>query len=75
MNAAAGEGRVVVEVLDKGGSPLLGYGRGECLLGTFDSTHQEVIWRGKSDLTELRGQPVRLRFYVQNGDLYGFQIR
>ena len=47
VNAAAGEGRVVVEVLDKGGSPLLGYGRGECLLGTFDSTHQEVIWRGE----------------------------
>ena len=75
VNAATGEGRVAVEVLDEGGSPLRGHGREKCLLEAFDSTQQEVTWSGKSDLAALRGQPVRLRFYVQEADLYGFQIR
>ena len=74
VNAAAAEGRMEVEVLDEEGRPLPGYGGKECLLEYFDSTQQEVTWSGKSDLVELRGQPVRLRFYVQNADLYGFQI-
>ena len=75
MNAAVGEGRVAVEVLDEDGRPLPGYGREECLLESFDSTRQEVTWRGKSNLGALRSQPIRLRFYVQKADLYGFQIR
>ena len=75
VNAAAAEGRVSVEVLDEGARPLSGYGREECLLEASDSTQQEVTWSGKSELAALRGQPVRLRFYVQNADLYGFQIR
>ena len=74
VNASTGEGRVAVEVLDKGGRPLPGYGRKECLLKAFDSTQQEVTWRETSDLIGLRGQAVRLRFYVQKADLYGFQI-
>ena len=75
VNAAASEGRLAVEVLDEGGSPLPGYGREECRLGAFDSTRQKVTWRGKSNLSALRGQPVRLRFYVEKADLYGFQVR
>ena len=75
VNAAAGKGRVAVEVLDEDSRPLPGYGREKCRLEAFDSTMQEVTWSGKSDLAALRGQPFRLRFYVQNADLYGFQIR
>ena len=75
MNAAASEGQVAVDVLDEGGRPLLGCVREGCLLEALDSTRQEGTWRGKSDLTVLRDQPVRLRLYIQHADLYGFQIR
>ena len=75
VNAAAGKGRVSVEVLDEGGRPLPGYARKDCLVESFDSTRQEVTWREKWNLSALRGQPVRLRFYVRKADLYGFQIR
>ena len=75
VNAAAGEGRVAVEVLDEAGRPVPGYGREECLFQTFDSTQQEMTWRGRPDLAPVRGKPVRLRFYLQHADLYGFQIR
>ena len=75
VNAAAAEGRVAVEVLDEAGRPVAGYGRDECLLTAFDSTRQEVSWREKPDLSSVRGRPVRLRFTLQNADLYGFRIR
>ena len=75
VNAAAGQGRVSVEVLDEGGRPLPGYARKDCLVESFDSTRQEVTWREQSNLSALRGQPVRLRFYIEKADLYGFQIR
>ena len=76
VNAAAGEGRVAVEVLRRTRAvPCPAMAREDCLLESFDSTQQEVTWREKSGLDKLRGQPVRLRFYVQNADLYGFQIR
>ena len=75
VNAAAGEGRLAVEILDEEGRSLPGYRREECLVEAFDSTQQNVTWSGKSDLAGLRGQPVRLRFFVQKADFYGFQIR
>lgn len=75
VNAAAGEGQVTVEVLDERGHPVPGYAREDCLLESFDSTRHEVRWREESNVSALRGQPVRLRFYVQKADLYGFQIR
>ena len=75
LNAAAAQGHVKVEVLDAGGHPVSGYSRAECSLQGFDSTRQEVSWQGRSDLKPLSGKPVRLRFYLQRADLYGFQIR
>jgi hypothetical protein len=75
INAVAGKGRVAVEVLDESGRPVPGYGREECLLQTFDSTQQNVSWIERPDLAPVRGKPVRLRFYLQQADLYGFQIR
>ena len=31
-------------------------------------------WRGNANLESLVGQPVRFRFYLQNGDLYAFWV-
>ncbi len=75
INAAANKGRLTVEVLDEAGRPVPGYSREDFLLKTFDSTQQEVNWKSHENLAALRGKPVRLRFYLQHADLYGFQIR
>ena len=75
LNAAAAQGHVKVEVLDAGGHRVPGYSRAECSLQGFDSTRQEVSWQGRSDLKPVSGEPVRLRFYLQKADLYGFEIR
>lgn len=35
---------------------------------------QVVSWKGKSDLSELAGKPIKLRFHFKNGRLYSFQF-
>jgi hypothetical protein len=34
----------------------------------------QVNWEGKSDLAELSGKPVRIKFYLENGSLYSFWV-
>ena len=75
VNAAASRGQVTVEVIDESGKTVPGFGREDCRVRSFDSTQQEIQWTRRADLSSLRGQPVRLRFYLQHADLYGFQIR
>jgi len=74
VNAQVSQGELGVEVLDPDGFPLKGYTRGDCLLTGFDGTFQLVRWKNREDLAELAGRPVRLRFYLRQGDLYGFQL-
>ncbi len=74
VNAQVSQGELGVEVLDPDGSPLKGYTRDDCMLASFDGAFQPVRWKNRKDLAELAGSPVRLRFYVRQGELYGFQI-
>ena len=34
-----------------------------------------VSWQGKSDLSELGGEPIKLRFYFKNTKLYSFRFK
>jgi len=40
-----------------------------------DSTAQVVSWSGHSDLGHLAGQPIRLRFVLDNAELYAFRFQ
>jgi hypothetical protein len=33
-----------------------------------------VEWRGGSDLSSLAGQPIRLRFWLKDADLFALQF-
>lgn len=74
VNAEVPRGDLKVEVLDAEGTPLEGYTQADCALASFDGVQQPVRWRHRKDLGELAGRPVRLRFYLRQGDLYAFQI-
>jgi hypothetical protein len=74
VNAQVSHGELGVEVLDRDGSPLKGYARDDCILPNFDAVQQTVRWKDHEDLGELAGRPVRLRFYLRQGDFYAFQI-
>jgi hypothetical protein len=69
-------GRIRVEIQDPDGKAIEGYGLEQSVVIYGDRICHVVEWtRGTdktSDLSELRGRPVRLRFALQEADLYSF---
>jgi hypothetical protein len=67
-------GTLRAEVCTEQGVPIPGFTVADCLETTGDRTKAGVHWRGNANLESLVGQPVRFRFYLQNGDLYAFWV-
>ncbi|MEQ9408855.1 MAG: hypothetical protein RIK87_14055 [Fuerstiella sp.] len=67
-------GSLRVEICDAGGRPLKGFGRGDVTPLTGDSTAAEVTWDDDAGLQELAGSTVRLRFVLQDADLFALQF-
>lgn len=64
------KGKLRVEVLNASGNVLKGFGKGEMRQWKkVDSTKLML-----ADLEPLQGQNIRLRFYMEQGDLYAFWI-
>jgi hypothetical protein len=72
VNADVGKGRLMVEVTDSSGKVLEGFEKGACVIENQDAVKYPVRWKNEAALTA--GVPVRLRFYLQNGDLYSYLI-
>ncbi len=63
------------ELLDADGNVILGYSKKECIaMRSTDKTKQLITWKNKKDVSELAGKPVRIKFYLTNGDLYAFWV-
>ena len=64
-----------VELLDADGNPIPGFTKRDCVvMRGADKTKQLITWKGKQDLTELKGRTIRAKFYLTRGDLYAFWI-
>ena len=73
INADSWRGRVLIELLDgESGQPIPGFGKDECIPTIIDSIDEAVRWRQRSDLAELAGRTVRLRFHLWQAELYSF---
>jgi hypothetical protein len=68
-------GSVRVEIQSTAGEPLPGYGLGDCLTLYGDEIEGVVKWRRGSDLRALSRRPVRLRYLLQDADLYSMRFR
>ena len=68
-------GSLRVEIQDLSGKPLPGFALADCRHLVGDSIEQTVKWTPTSDLSSLSGKPVRLRFVMQEGDLFALQFR
>lgn len=67
-------GELRVEILDEKGQPIPGYSAADCSPIRSDDVRQAIRWTGKSSLDRLLGKPARLRFLLQDGDLYAFKF-
>lgn len=65
-------GSMIVEVLDAQGQPLPGYTRAEADPITGDSVRHAVTWKGKSDVSALKGRTIALGFHLDTTKLYSF---
>jgi hypothetical protein len=75
LNAStSGAGSIHVEIQDAAGRPVPGYALADCPEIFGDRLAHVVRWRKGGDVRALAGKPVRLRFALQDADLYAFQF-
>ena len=75
LNVSTGvAGTVRVEVQDPAGRPMDGFGLEDCEKFYGDDVRYDVRWRGSIDLSALTDKTVRLRFVMNDADLYSFRF-
>jgi len=73
--ATSAAGSIHVEVQGADGKPVEGFSLAECDEVFGDSLDRVVTWKGRSDVSALAGQPIRLRFALSDADLYALRFR
>ncbi|MFH1569564.1 MAG: hypothetical protein ABIL09_16325 [Gemmatimonadota bacterium] len=73
--ATSAAGSVAVEIADAEGRPLPGYRLRDCRPLVGDHIERGVAWKDGSDLSALAGRPVRLRFVLEDADLFSLRFR
>jgi hypothetical protein len=68
-------GSLRVEILDGSGQPIPDFTLTDSRNLVGDTIEQLVQWKKGSDVSSLAGQPVRLRFVMQEADLFAIQFR
>jgi hypothetical protein len=72
VNGNAQAGTLKAELLDTNGAVIPGYTLANSVPLQTDSVHAKLQWQGVTDLSGLAGRSVKIRFSVQNADLYSF---
>lgn len=72
--ATSAAGSVRCEIQDADGRPIPGFTLQDCQEIYGDQIEQPVSWNGVADLTPLSDRPVRLRFVLEDADLYAIRF-
>ncbi len=67
-------GSIQIEVADKDGNPIPGFTLKDCPEIYGDEIDKVVEWESGSDLSQLAGQAIRLRFVLKDADLYSISF-
>ena len=67
-------GNLRVEVQDPERRPLAGYSISEAHETFGDEVERTIQWKNGADVSKLAGKPVRLRFVLNDADLYAFRF-
>ncbi len=74
VNADARGGTLAVAVIDESGYEAEGMPMIDCAVMDVDSVRQRVTWRDHVSLDHLKGQAIRLKFYLRSARLYSFAL-
>ena len=72
--STAGAGEIRVEVGDADGKPIAGYALEDCDPIKGDAITGHATWKGKADVGPLAGQAIRLRFVMNEADVFSFKF-
>jgi len=70
--SAAGVVQVELQLAD--GTPIPGFRLKDCPPIVGDAIEHVVRWKSGADVSSLSGQPIRLRFLMQEADLFSFRF-
>ena len=68
-------GSVRVEIRDEAGKAISGFALADCVEIIGDQIEGVVEWKGGCDISRLAGKPVRLRFTMNDADLYSIRFK
>jgi hypothetical protein len=68
-------GQIKVEIQDAPGKPIDDYSLDQADPIIGDRIEQVVLWKGRSDVSRLAGETVRLRFVMEDADLYSIRFQ
>lgn len=74
INADTSAGSLRAEILDADGNVLEGCSADRCRAMTADDCCYALSWDGAEDLSFLTGKRFRIRFTMENGELYAFWL-
>ncbi|MEE2967944.1 MAG: hypothetical protein VX646_08690, partial [Verrucomicrobiota bacterium] len=75
LNVNALNGFIKVEILDEKGNDIPQFsGKSVKTYRGHDSLRLKPKWNGQANLSSLKGQTIRIRFTLQNTNLYSFKV-
>ncbi len=74
VNANAEGGSVKAELLDEQGTVIPGYSVNDCVAVTEDTTKTMLSFGEGKDLSEFAAKNIKIRFYLDNAELYSFWV-
>lgn len=72
--STSGAGRLRVEIQDEDGQPIPGFTLDDSRLIYGDDIARIVKWNDSTDVSKLAGKPVRLRFVMNESDVYSIRF-
>jgi hypothetical protein len=73
--ATSAAGGIQVEIQNIAGEPIPGFSLADCPEFIGDEIEHIVHWKNGSDVSQLSGEPIRLRFVMKDADLYAIQFK
>jgi hypothetical protein len=72
--ATSAAGRIRVELQHPNGTPIEGFSLADCHDIYGDAIDRPVSWKAGRDVSSLSGEPVRIRFALNDADLFAFRF-
>jgi hypothetical protein len=72
--SSSAAGAIQVEIQDAAGKAMPGLALDDCQSVFGDSLDRTVTWADENSVARLAGKPVRLRFRLQDADLFAFRF-